>query len=106
MWVKYHRNQFPIRGTNDTNAAESMFRKIKHFERLRFGNIKPTIVEFLPEMVKILDEQKNKNRNYQNKRLVIHHKNPLYNEALEQASWKLNRIGLAEFHRIIMWFEQ
>ena len=68
MWVKYHRNKFAIRGTNDTNAAESMFRKIKHFERTFFGKRKPSIIEFLPQLVEILDdEQKRKNLHYQNK---------------------------------------
>ena len=107
MWVKYHRSQFAIRGTNDTNAAESMFRKIKHFERLFFGKRKPSITEFLPHLVEILDdEQRRKNQHYQNKRLVIHHDNPRYKEALEKASWELNRVGLSEFHRIILWFEE
>ena len=107
MWVKYYRNKFVIRGTNDTNAAESMFRKIKHFERTFFGKRKPSIIEFLPQLVEILDdEQKRKNLHYQNKRLVIHHDNPRYEEALEKASWELNRVGLSEFHRIILWFEE
>ena len=107
MWVKYYRNKFAIRGTNDTNAAESMFRKIKHFERTFFGKRKPSIIEFLPQLVEILDdEQKRKNLHYQNKRLVIHHDNPWYEEALEKASWELNRVGLSEFHRIILWFEE
>ena len=57
MWVKYHRNKFSIQGTNNANAAESMFRKMKHFERTFLGKRKPSITELLPQLVEI-DSQK------------------------------------------------
>ena len=57
MWVKYHRNKFAIQGTNHTNTAASMFRKIKHFDRTFFGKKKLSITEFPSQLVEI-DSQK------------------------------------------------
>ena len=50
MWVKFHRKNINLGGCNNTNAVESMFRKIKHFEKVVFGKRIPTIAEFNPQL--------------------------------------------------------
>ena len=55
MWVKLFRKNTNLCGTNTTNAVESIFRKIKHFEKVLFGNKVPSISELLPELKKSLN---------------------------------------------------
>ena len=50
MWVKFHRKNINLGGCNNTNAVESMFSKIKHFEKVVFGKRIPTIAEFNPQL--------------------------------------------------------
>ena len=37
MWSYFGRKSYPIQGQNDTNAAESQIRVIKHFQKSIFG---------------------------------------------------------------------
>ena len=88
---------------NNTNAVESQFRVIKHFEKVHFGHKIPTLSKFIPVIVKILAQQyRNRQVLCDNKRLVIFHENPVFKEGLKKASWILNPVGLAVYHKGIL----
>ena len=92
---------------NNTNAVESQFRVVKHFERVLFGQKTPTLSEFIPAIGKIIQQQfRNRQIRCDNKRLVIFHESPKFQEALESASWKLNPLGLSVFHQAILMYEK
>ena len=58
------------------------------------------IITILP---KILD-QRSKDRGNKSlfRRMVIHNENPIYNEALKQASWYLNAAGMRMYNQAIV----
>ena len=99
MWVFCHRKTFPTMGVNDTQAAESTFRALKHYEKLEFGRTTPRLEVMIPIIIKVLaNRHKKRLQRITNKRLVIHHDNSEFKYALDQASYVLNNGGMSLFH--------
>ena len=73
------RKNLPTKGTNYTQAAESTFRAIKHYAKVEFGAVTPTMEQIITILPKILD-QRSKDRGNKSlfRRMVIHNENPIY----------------------------
>jgi hypothetical protein len=88
-----------FQGHNDTQAAESSFRALKHYEKVEFGQTTPHLGQLIPVIIKVLQDR-NKQRliRITNKRVKIHHDNPNFKEALDKASYVLNSAGITVFY--------
>ena len=76
MWVKLVRKNTNLCGTNTTNAVESIFRKIKHFEKVLMEIKCQVFRNFFPELKKSLKQ--NRRRNNSMLRIKDFHDNPRY----------------------------
>ena len=101
-WVFAYRKNLATQGANDTQAAESTFRAIKHYTKVEFGNRIPTLSELCTVLPKLLDKRTaEREQNINLRRLVIHHPDPEFEKALQTASWKLNAAGMRRFHECL-----
>ena len=77
------------------------------YERQTFGQRLPTLHEFVPAIAKAIDQQfGGRQRLVENKRITYFHKDRLLNKALEDASWKLNPVGMKTFYDAIILHEK
>ena len=56
-WVFAYRKNLPLKGANDTQAAESTFRAIKHYVKVEFGSRTPSLRELIFVLPKVLDKK-------------------------------------------------
>ena len=102
-WVYCYRKNLPLKGTNDTQAVESTIRAIKHYTKVEFGYVTPTMEQLITILPKILDKRSEERETViGTRRIVIHHPNPVYKSALEEASWVLNAAGMRNFYKGIL----
>ena len=98
-WVLAFRKNLPTKGCNDTQAVEATFSAIKRLSKTRFGNRTPSLSDLIRILPEILDKRNEERMSkVANKRHTIYHKNPIYREALETASWKINSAGMRIYH--------
>ena len=79
---------------------------MKHYIKVEFGQKIPCLTELIPVILKVLDERyKDRLLEAENKRFNIYDENPLYNSALNIASYELNVGGMRLFHKTLklMW---
>ena len=101
-WVFAYRKNLPTKGANDTQAAESTFRAIKHYVKIEFGSKTPSFHELILVLPKILDKRSSERAQASvNRRVIFHHKVPEFDKALEQASWELNAGGMKAFYEAL-----
>ena len=101
-WVYAYRKNLPTKGVNDTQAAESTFRAIKHYAKIEFGRKTPSLQELILVLPKILDKRSAERAQVtDNRRVVYHHKIPEFERALEQGSWELNAGGMKAFYEAL-----
>ena len=76
------------------------------YEQQLFGYRLPTLHEFIPAISKALDQQfGGRHRLVENKRIKYFHKERIMNNALEEASWDMNPIGMKLFFENINLYE-
>ena len=101
-WVFAFRKNLPTKGANDTQAAESTFRAIKHYMKVEFGSRTPSLHELILVLPKILDKRSAERAlATAHRRIIYHYKNPEFDKALEQGSWELNAGGMKAFHEAL-----
>ena len=92
MWTAAYRRRLPLMGINDTQGCERQNGMLKQSIQLRYGGIPtiPVLVEGLPE---ILNHTIYQHQKLYTRRITYSHPEPCLNEALEDASFILNRTG-------------
>ena len=101
-WVFAYRKNLPTNGANDTQAIESTFSAIKLYTKIEFGRRTPTLSELLLVLPRVLAKRTaEREQEYIQKRLIIHHENPKFDHALQIASWKLNLGGMKTFYEAL-----
>ena len=125
MWVYAYRKELPLQvkypsseyslqlyyfhfqGSGNTQACEAFFRALKCYEKQQFGQRLPSLNEMIPSISRAIDKRFLIRRNLVgHKRLKYYHENATLREALEEASWILNPIGMKVFFDNIKLCEQ
>ena len=73
-WVFAYRKNLPTMGANDTQAAESTFRAIKHYIKQEFGGRNPSMDQVIRVLPKVIDKRSTeRNQRIQTIRFMIRH---------------------------------
>ena len=97
----------PILIDDTTNGVESLFSAIKHYQKSEFGRRKPTISQLIPAIMTIIESNFDiRDRLAGCKNLRIWHEKDIFRNALEEASYQINSMGLAVFHKQIILTEK
>ena len=96
-----------LQGSGSTQACESFFRVMKHYEKQAFGQRTPSLHEMIPYISMAIDKRFLLRKILVgNKRMRYFHEELEFQEALDQASWVLNPTGMKLLYNCIEWFEK
>ena len=92
MWTAPSRRKLPLMGINDTQGCERQNLMLKQSIELRFNCI-PPMAQLVVALPDILNDTIYRHQKLYSRRVVYRHTEPCLNEALEDASFILNRTG-------------